>query len=101
MALIKQIKVGGTIYDIAMSAGSGIEVSTSGVVSARLASGLFFNGKGEITPLFATVASGLVIDEDVARVKVGSGLSVDDSNGVTLKIGSGFTFDNYGRLTIA
>ena len=77
MALISQIKVGDTTYDVAMKAGNGIYITRSGVVSVKVASGLKATEEGIMLLVSGHDKGynrGLTLDKGVLDLKIGSGL---------------------------
>lgn len=101
MALIKQIKVGDTTYQIGLDVDSGLVMSDDGVLKLNIGSGLKIDGTGKlfVSGLYAGLGSGLVDDYGTLEVRVTSGLNIFN-DGVGLKLGSGLTLNNLGELTL-
>lgn len=116
MALISQIKVGDTTYDVAMKAGNGIYITRTGVVSVKLGTGLFCDEDGSVYTLFSGVSSGLIITSGELNVRAISGLEAS-SEGLGIKVSTGLStangilglkvdgakliFNSSGELTVA
>lgn len=102
MALIKQIKVGGTTYDVAMRAGNGIEIGISGV-SVRCSSGLRADPSG-LSVLISGhedgYLHGLEYKGGAIAVKLDSGLRFNDRGYIQLDLGSGLALDDDGRIIV-
>lgn len=115
MALITQIKVGGTTYDVSMKAGNGIAIGSTGDISVRIGTGLFFDGgvlcltgvytglgmglKEENGTLDVRVSSGLAILADGLGVNIGRCFTIGEDGSLMLKISTGLKFDDGGALT--
>lgn len=87
MALIKQVKVGGVTYEIAMKAGRGIEITGTGLVEAKLGSGLCFGSSGEIcaSGVITGVGSGFMTGNGLLELNLGSGLMINDNGELDIK----------------
>lgn len=101
MALIRQIKVGGNTYDVAVKAGDGIAISTSGAVEVYCSSGLRADNSG-LSVLISGHSDGfrhgLEYVRDEIAIKIASGLKFNDSGAIAIDFGSGLAIDTNGKL---
>ena len=103
MALIRQIKVGGNTYDVAVKAGDGIAISTSGAVEVHCSSGLRADSSG-VSVLISGHSDGfrhgLEYKNDTIALKLASGLKFNDRGYIQLDLGSGLSQDGEGRIVV-
>lgn len=103
MALIRQIKVGGTTYDIGVKAGDGIAIGTSGEVKVHCSSGLRADSSG-VSVLISGHDSGyrhgLEYKNDTIALKLASGLKFNDMGYIQLDLGSGLSQDGEGKIIV-
>lgn len=103
MAFIKQVKVGGVTYDIAITAGKGIAISTSGEVEVHCSSGLRADNSG-LSVLISGQSDGyrhgLEYVGDEIAIKIASGLKFNDFGAIALDLGSGLGIDPNGKVVI-
>jgi hypothetical protein len=97
MALIRQIKVGGTTYDIGVKAGDGIAISTSGAVEVRCSSGLRADASG-LSVLLSGNGHGLEFKDGAIAVKLASGLYFDSKGEIAPFLGSGLHMNDKGQI---
>jgi hypothetical protein len=101
MALIIQIKVGGTTYDIGVKAGNGIAINASGAVEVYCGSGLRADNSGLCVLISGHsdgFRHGLQFVRDEIAIKIAPGLKFNDSGAIAIDFGSGLTIDTNGKL---
>jgi hypothetical protein len=85
------------VDDLPISAGTGVEITTAGMLNALVGSGLSTDTNNYIT---VKTGNGLSADIDTGvSIKTGTGLSVD-ANGVGVKLGNGLTADDDGNIIL-
>lgn len=115
MALIKQIKVGGTTYDIGVVVGSGLRFNSG--LELVLSGGLGFSQRGEVV---IEASSGVRVDNsglsvlisghdtgykygleykhNTVALKLASGLKFNDMGYIQLDLGAGLSQDSEGKI---
>lgn len=117
MALIKQIKVGGEIYDVGVEVGSGLRFNSG--LELVLSGGLGFSQRDEVIIVASSgvradgrglsvlisghdsgFKHGLEYKNGTIALKLASGLKFNDMGYLQLDLGSGLSQDRDGRIIV-